>query len=325
LKKSFISNSWLTVTFLTLSFIPFLTFSGSEEILANKEIQLLYNKMQDDQINSTEKKLNYISNYFLGRPYLLGALGEGEAGKYDQFPLYRTDAFDCITYVETVLALTFSTNLNEFQNILPKIRYENGKISYPTRNHFPSVDWNPNNQKQKFLKDITETIYQQNGEKAFRIAEAMIDKPSYYAHLNNDNLRVSTKNELERSNLLNEMKKEGGQFQPVLGKIAYLPLSILFSPSGDANSYIFNQIPNGSIIEIVRPNWDLTKIIGTHQNVSHIGFVFVQNGTLMFRDASFLKGAISNTPLVEYLRKYINQESTVKGINIQIIDQSRLS
>lgn len=319
LKKSFFNGLKLTISFLILIIAPSLTFSSPEEILANKEIHLLYDKLQkNNQINSTEKKLYFISNYFLGKPYLLGALGEGDRGKYDQFPLYRTDAFDCITYVETVLALTFSNNLHEFKKTLPKLRYKDGIISYPTRNHFPSVDWNPNNQKQNFLKDITKTINEKNGKRAYKMAEAIIDKPSFYAHLKEGNLRVHNSNTSEKTNLLNEMRKEGAQFKPVLGKIPFIPLSVLFSQSGQPNNFIFNQIPNGSIIEIVRPNWDLTKVIGTHQNVSHIGFVFIEKGELIFRDASYLKKAISNTPLIEYLRKYINSK-TIKGINIQVL------
>src|SRR5688572_7398635 len=43
--------------------------------------------------------------FFLDAPYLLEPLGEGPDGVYSQEPLYRTDRFDCVTYVDTVLAL----------------------------------------------------------------------------------------------------------------------------------------------------------------------------------------------------------------------------
>ncbi len=38
-----------------------------------------------------------VSEEFLGKPYILGALGEGPKARYDQFPAYRVECFDCVT------------------------------------------------------------------------------------------------------------------------------------------------------------------------------------------------------------------------------------
>ena len=265
-----------------------------------------------------DERVEAISHFFLGKPYLLGPLGEGFDGKYDQSPLYRTDAFDCITYVETVLAIALGRTSAEFRTCINHVRYQDGNISYTTRNHFPSLDWNPNNQRQNYLVDITKTIHQQDDQPIYKIAEALIDKPSYYKHLSDNNIHIENINEKQRAERLSLMRLEGEQFHAEIAQLPYLPLSDLFDKEGHENDYLFNQIPNASIIEIVRPNWDLTSSIGTHQNLSHIGFVFKKDGKLIFRDASQLKGAVSDTLLVEYLRRYINHE-TIKGINIQLI------
>lgn len=73
---------------------------------------------------------------YLGRTYETDPLGEG-AG-YDPDPLMRTDAFDCQTYVETVLACNDAGRLGQ-------IRYANGVAEFTARNHFFTADWLKNN------------------------------------------------------------------------------------------------------------------------------------------------------------------------------------
>ena len=81
---------------------------------------------------------------------------------------------------------------------------------------------------------------------------------------------------------------------------------------------LFKQIPDGAIIEIVRPNWDLTQTIGTHLDISHIGFVFWKHQALYFRQASSIYKKVVDVPFVDYLSQAL-KSSTIKGINIQMI------
>ena len=81
---------------------------------------------------------------------------------------------------------------------------------------------------------------------------------------------------------------------------------------------IIKQIPNGAIVEIIRPNWDLYKVIGTNLNVSHLGFVVWEKDKPYFIHASSDKLMVVKTPLIEYLN-IARDNPTIKGINIQII------
>jgi len=91
------------------------------------------------------------------------------------------------------------------------------------------------------------------------------------------------------------------------------------------NNFIFNQLPELFILEIVRPNWDLTEKIGTHLNVSHLGFAFKKkskpenkNDQWIFRHASSEEKKVVDVSLENYLKRYLHHE-TVKGINVQEI------
>lgn len=73
---------------------------------------------------------------YVGARYVADPLGEGRAPDTD--PLIRFDAFDCTTFVETVLADGDVQRLN-------KIRYADGVPDFVRRNHFIEIDWLSNN------------------------------------------------------------------------------------------------------------------------------------------------------------------------------------
>ncbi len=77
-----------------------------------------------------------IGEKYVGAKYIRNPLGEGVDPDSD--PIIRFDAFDCTTFVETVLANGDVDKLN-------KIRYKNGEIDFLKRNHFIATEWLPNN------------------------------------------------------------------------------------------------------------------------------------------------------------------------------------
>ncbi len=95
-------------------------------------------------------------------------LGEGIAPDAD--PLIRFDAFDCTTFVETVLA-------NGNQKTLNQIRYKNGNVGFLTRNHFIESDWLTNNASrvQNASADYAKTA----------IRTVVIDKTSWLKKIHN--------------------------------------------------------------------------------------------------------------------------------------------
>jgi hypothetical protein len=100
-------------------------------------------------------------------------------------------------------------------------------------------------------------------------------------------------------------------------KVPYIPFTALF-PENKPNLYLFSQIPNGAVIEIVRPNWDLRKQIGTFLDISHLGFAVWHKGVLYFRQASSQYGKVVDVPLIDYLKEALIS-LTIKGINVQIV------
>lgn len=242
-------------------------------------------------------RIEYYSRIFLGRPYLGGAQGEGPGAKYDTSPLYRFDCFDCVTYVNNVLALAFSNNDDSFIKNLLRLNYYDAEPLFEKRFHFMSCDWNIQNQKNGFVKDITKKICDEVGEALAVSASGEIDKPNWYR-------------------CQNKLVPDGVQKE--LCHISYVPIHCFFDVSGNIKSQLFDQIPPGVIIEIVRPNWDLVDTIGTKLHVSHLGFAIrKQSGELYFRHASSEKKSVVEVLLADYLRNCLSSQ-TIKGINLQM-------
>ena len=93
-------------------------------------ITAIYQNLSAKSSANIADRIVLISQCFLGQPYLGGALGEGSGGRFDQNPIYRTDGFDCLTLVNTVLALALSQSLSEFQNKMFQLNYYDAEHKY---------------------------------------------------------------------------------------------------------------------------------------------------------------------------------------------------
>lgn len=88
----------------------------------------------------------------LGMPYQRSALGEGTGEDPD--PRFRLDAFDCLTFVETAIALGSSRDLVEAARALDDIRYD-GAPALSARHHEMQAQWIPANLAKGWVVDLT--------------------------------------------------------------------------------------------------------------------------------------------------------------------------
>jgi hypothetical protein len=102
------------------------------------------------------ERMKRISEPFLGRSYEIDGLGEGI--EPDQDPPVRYDAFDCVTFIEEVLALSWAGDPMGAPSYRNALRYEDGKVGYEHRNHFMLAQWIPENIASGFFEDITHTL-----------------------------------------------------------------------------------------------------------------------------------------------------------------------
>jgi hypothetical protein len=83
-------------------------------------------------------RTEFISRAFLGTRYRDKTLIGGPRRR-ERF-VVRDDAFDCVTFCETVLAMARARDYREFEASLKAIRYANGAVRWDERNHY-FADW----------------------------------------------------------------------------------------------------------------------------------------------------------------------------------------
>jgi hypothetical protein len=255
----------------------------------------------------------------MGKPYLLYPNGEGKNAEFDEAPLYRTDKFDCLTYVSTVIALAKSHDLAEFQQMMKEINYENGQVEFVHRNHFTSSDYNINNQKNGVLTDITKTITNQ-GKPIYKVITMTVDKPAWYRSLTPARLQqIETLSDKDEQALLKKLRANAKKVRTVSSSVPYIPMEQLFNQFGEANTAIFKQIPPGSVVEIVRSKWTAENDESVHLLISHLGFAIPTAQGMQFRQASSVFHKVMDIPLVNYLR-HAQKEPDVKGIHIERVN-----
>jgi len=280
----------------------------------------IFEELNTQPTLSTAEKVQYISQHFLGKPYLGGALGEGPEARFDQSPIYRTDAFDCLTFVNTVLALLHSTDVTEFKRQLIQLNYFERIPQYQKRFHFMSSEWNIENAKQNVIKDVTVDLLKSYDQSDAPISTTTIDKPNWFLKRSNQDIKqLKPLSSSIVETLLDELHAFSKQCKAENASIHYIPFKKLFSEDGRANLFLFAKIEPGSIIEIVRPNWALRDKIGTNLNVSHLGFALYVGNQLMLRHASTIQKKVVDEPLLSYLREHCLPNKTIAGINVQAV------
>ncbi|HJU27771.1 MAG TPA: N-acetylmuramoyl-L-alanine amidase-like domain-containing protein, partial [Candidatus Binataceae bacterium] len=96
-------------------------------------------------------RISLLSNELLGYPYSPNPLiGSAETAEVFTASL---DGFDCVTFIETVLALARSFDIDEFVTALRRIRYDGGCVRWERRNHY-MTSWIRNNAREGIVGPI---------------------------------------------------------------------------------------------------------------------------------------------------------------------------
>jgi N-acetylmuramoyl-L-alanine amidase-like protein len=112
--------------------------------LSRRRVEQLLDNTKSER--SVGKRMEVFSRHFLGCPYTINPL-IGSRSIPEVF-VASFDGFDCVTYMETIVALSRASNADEFDDWLRKIRYESGSVQWIRRNHY-MIGWIRSNSRGK--------------------------------------------------------------------------------------------------------------------------------------------------------------------------------
>ena len=254
------------------------TAAQSEDIARFEKIVQYANKqnLPDRPIGEI---VQAIADNFLGQPYAEGLLDKSGAEKL----IVTLNKFDCVLFVETVLAIARGVAVKDYdyQNFVNRIeeqRYLNGKMNgYCSRLHYFS-EWINDNQKRQTVENITAQL---GGVPMNKQLNFMSQHRSSYP----------------------QMVKDEATYQCIVGIEAELAkTTVNYIPTNGIKS-IYSQLKPGDIVAVA------TDVKGL--DVTHTGFVY--------RNADGNMGLIHASPAgqvtVAYdLHRYISRVESAIGI-----------
>jgi len=133
------------------------------------------------------QRIDFISGALRGTRYQGDTLIGGPR-RSEKF-VVRDDAFDCVTFCETVLAAAIAGNRVEFDSILQAVRYHNGIVSWRERNHY-FFEWSQHNVDNRTCRwiridgavDIEKTVSSQAGLSKRQFAMRVIPTAAFLAN-----------------------------------------------------------------------------------------------------------------------------------------------
>ncbi|MDJ0635722.1 MAG: DUF1460 domain-containing protein [Xenococcaceae cyanobacterium MO_188.B29] len=261
--------------------------NSHKKLEQNADEQKIFHQIVQNSINhqlssrSIGEIIQVIAESFLGAKYKAGLLD-----RYERETLVISfREFDCVLFVETVLALSRSIALQDYsyqafeKNIIDR-RYWNGNLNgYCSRLHYFS-EWIFDNQRRKNLEDISISI---GGTSQIKKLDFMSKHRNRYPRMSKDDTNYQCIVEME-ANLANQSIPTN-----------YIPKKKI--------SNVYNQLKPGDIIGIT------TNISGL--DVTHTGLVYYNSdNTVGLIHAS----PIGQVTIAPDLHNYVNRIQNSTGI-----------
>lgn len=248
-------------------------YQQMDTILFNRYIQT----MEPKKSSSVGDLMVQTAVYLMDSPYVPKTL---EAGGKTEKLVVNLRQFDCVTLVETCMALVHSLKSKDcsfetFCSELKKIRYRNGNlVNFSSRLHY-FTEWISNNESKAKVMNLTPGF---GGSPLPLTLDFMSRKAELYPQMSNPEIR-------------NEMKAIEQNISQ--RKNFYIP----------KNAPVNNKIRNGDILCLT------TNVPGL--GVSHVGIAFRLGNELYFLHASQTGQKVEISP--EPFAKYIVQLKNITG------------
>ncbi|MEG4271012.1 MULTISPECIES: N-acetylmuramoyl-L-alanine amidase-like domain-containing protein [unclassified Microcoleus] len=249
------------------------------EDIARFEQVVQYAKQQNLHDRSIGEIVQAIADNFLGKPYAAGLLDKSGEEKL----IVTLNKFDCVLFVETVLAIARGVavqdyNYQNFVNRIEEQRYLNGKMNgYCSRLHYFS-EWINDNQKRQTVENITAEL---GGVPMNKTLNFMSQHRSSYP----------------------QMLKDEATYQCIVSQEADLAkTTVNYIPTNRIKS-VYSQLKPGDIVAVA------TDVKGL--DVTHTG--------LVYRNPDGNMGLIHASPAGEVtvaydLQRYISRVESAIGI-----------
>ena len=239
-------------------------------------------------------RLHFLASYWLGMPYTQQPMDVSPNTYQDLWV-----PFDCVTYLNTVLALYSAQVFWQFEYHYGRLAYYSGNSSYFNRLHFMSVDWNPVCTQLGYISDAT-TGY---AEAVFQ--SVWVNKEKWWRQQRGVVVGGESLSQVSRCGSLHWIPQYTG--------LAYLPWRALFVDSC--------VLPSFAVVQIIKKPHTVAATRGVVPLVSHVGFLLHHpDKGPRFLHASSDRGAVVEVCFWQYMDRARNCDDKL-GIHLLALHQ----
>tara|TARA_B100001173_G_scaffold18073_1_gene14561 strand:+ start:597 stop:1493 length:897 start_codon:yes stop_codon:yes gene_type:complete len=286
------------------------------ESLASKAIASYYQSLNVP----SSHRIDHFSSIFSECPYELSALGEGVEGEFDRFPLYRVDAFDCQTFVETVLALSWSRSFEEFFQKKCFISYAGQSIDYFHRAHFICLDWAHLLGDNQCLVNITKSSASKSLKSLLCASSVTIDRSAWFQRKSLEAIRLLDSTPVDGlDDALQDLHSRARTIAPQRSELVCIRGKDLLLLSESERRHVLASIPSGSVMQIIHTGNTFCDKSQTDVHVRHLGFIIHKDREVFFRHASSEIGCVTDELCEDYLRRCINRAPSMGIMIYQVL------
>jgi hypothetical protein len=239
-----------------------------------------YATERNDEAGSVGELMQALGPHFRGRPYLEGTLDTGATESL----VVRLDGFDCVTFVETTLAMARGVRAGDttyagFARRLAEQRYRDGRLrGYCSRLHY-FTEWLADNEERGIVDRLDDTL---GGRRLADTLDFMSTHRSSYDRVASNDSLYACVQEMEADLQARQ------QDRPV----RYVPQ--------DSIRAVYDQLRAGDIVATV------TSIEGL--DVAHTGLVYAHpDGGRGLLHASLSDGVVVSPDLQRYVQTIDHQ------------------
>jgi Protein of unknown function (DUF1460) len=221
------------------------------------------------------QRVEALCRHFLGTPHVDDPFGEGEAGRFDRQPIVRFDAFDCVSYAETVLALAVGLSLRRAAELVALMRYQSGCVAFEDRCHWIAGQWVPHNLAAGLLTNHLPS----SPDETLRSFECTIDWAEWYGALPLERVRRPDVSPEERLRVWEELRQFGRGCGYLRVEQSFFPFSRLFCPTpeqaGPRTRPYGSEFLNVGLLESLPP---VAVVVFLGRTAEHVAIALPRGG-----------------------------------------------
>lgn len=255
---------------MRILFVLFLFLSSCASCCNDRLVKA---KMNEIRGASFVERFDKYADLFIGKKYITPALGEDY--------VYRFDAFDCTTYIETLTALAKANSFDEFKSNMKNLRYYDGMVDVEHRRHFMMADYLLKH--GKIFKDVTANAFDKS---YISKRDIVINRAAFLSTVHKKTVNI---------------KVEKLQLQYVASDKIVSPKSMLALQQLliKERVMVVGFLPSVKKLDVIKNK------IGSDVELGHVGVLSLVDGKVMLRHAGSANGVV-RIDFVEYISSKTN-------------------